>query len=94
MKRYLLILMGAVVAPILTAIFLTRYAYMTGTPPFDPDWPMVSIVAGLAMGIISIAQLPVRGATRRFAILAVYLPVMTILLWMLAYMTGCFSGDC
>ncbi|KAA3624278.1 MAG: hypothetical protein DWQ08_10575 [Proteobacteria bacterium] len=94
MKKWFLVVFGALVIPVVGVVAATRYAYQTGSPPFDPDWPTIAIAAGLAIGVASIAQLPFRGAARRFAVLVVYAPVWFAILWMISFMTGCFSGDC
>lgn len=92
--RMFVVLLGALLVPVVLVVAATGYAYSNGSPPFDPDWPVIAVVAGLAIGVASIAQLPFRGAFRRFAVLVVYVPVWSAALWMISYMTGCFSGGC
>lgn len=93
-RRSVLALTGALLIPVVLVYGVSRHAFLTGTPPFDPDWPIYSILGGLVIGVAAIAQLPLRGTLKRVAILVIYVPVWSIVLWVVSYMTGCFSGFC
>jgi hypothetical protein len=92
-KPKLIFVLSAVLPPAV-AILATFYAWQTDAPPFHPDWPIYGVVAGLIIGVGGIALLPIRGAFKRFAVLVVYVPLMSIILWGLVYITGCFNGYC
>lgn len=92
--RSALVALGAFLIPVAMVVAATAFAHAKGAPPFDPDWPMYAIVAGLAIGVAAIAQIPLTGTLKRFLILVVYVPICSTILWGASYLTGCFSGAC
>jgi hypothetical protein len=94
LRRSVLALTGALPIPVILVYAVTRHAFVSGTPPFDPDWPVYSILGGLSIGVAAIAQLPLRGTLKRLVVLVIYVPLWSIVLWAVSYMTGCFSGFC
>lgn len=93
-RRTPVFLAVALLVPPLVVVLATAYSYARGAPPFEPDLPMISLAASLAVGVAALAQLRLSGALRRLAVLVTYVPVMSALLWGLVYLAGCFHGDC
>ena len=93
LKSVLIFVLSVLLPPVAT-VAATAYAYQTGSPPFQPDWPVYGVVAGMVLGVSGIALLPFRGAVKRLLLLVVYVPVMSVFLWAIVYIIGCFNGNC
>lgn len=92
--RRLLLVAAAIAVPIALTATVTHLAYHVAEPPFTPDWPLYALWLSLLLGTALLWRGAWGGTSVRFALVAIYVPASIVVLWVVAYATGCYNGDC
>lgn len=94
-RRTVGLCVAAVVLPTVMVAGGTWAAYaVAGPPPFEPGWPMIALAVALLTGASLVACVPASSFELRAALVAGYVPVFLVWLWMLISLTGCWPGYC
>ncbi|WP_339847517.1 hypothetical protein [uncultured Halopseudomonas sp.] len=86
--------LGIFPVPAALVILGAQSAYWFGS--ITGAWPpaIFLLVVGIVLGAFSLSRIQFSGSTIKRISVALYIPVLAILLWVMAFLTACSHGDC
>jgi protein-S-isoprenylcysteine O-methyltransferase Ste14 len=86
--------LGIFPVPATLVILGAQSAYWFGS--IAGAWPpaVFLLVVGILLGVFSLSRIQFCSSTIKRISVTLYIPVLAILLWVIAFLTACSNGDC
>jgi hypothetical protein len=93
-SKWLVALLGAVLAPPAAAYLSSALAYDFGNRSTAALWPLVLALLGVMVGLAALSNAPFRQPVVRLAAQVVYVPLALGGAWFTLLLAACSFGDC